>query len=125
MSALFGKSQNLPLFLFIAGGFIAGYSFYQRSIAPLPTEAEVANYVEAQYIIEHERMQNAAERPFIMPPEWEAKHKAALREQAVGPHQERRDNQDRNMGIGLIMLVLGTGGLVARITAGKPNETQQ
>lgn len=117
MSALFGKRQNLPLALFLAGAFIAGYSWYQRSQSPMPTEADIANYVEAQYIIEHERMQNTAEHPFTMPPEWEEKHKAALREQAVRPHQERRDIQDRNMGIGLIMLVLGTGGLVSRLSS--------
>lgn len=117
MAVIFGNSQNLPLALFLAGSVIAGYSWYQRSSHPMPTEAEVDNYVEAQYIIEYERMQNTADRPFEMPADWEAKHKKALREQATRPYEEKRKIYERNLGIGLIMLVLGTGGLASRLAA--------
>lgn len=120
MAVFFGNRQNLPLALFLCGAVIAGYSWYQRTQIPQPTKAEIDNYVEAQYIIEYERMQNRADRPFEMPDDWEAKHKQALREQATRPYDERRHVVERNLGIGLIMLVLGTGGLVARLTAPKP-----
>lgn len=114
MAVFFGKGQNLPLALFLAGGFIAGYSALQRSEVPIPTEADIDNYIEAKYIIEHERMQNSAEREFTMSPEWERKHKAALREEAIRPSEQRLKETETMMGLGLIMLVLGTGGLVAR-----------
>ncbi len=116
MALISGNRQNLPLALFLIGAFLAGYSWYQRSQIPQPTEAEISNYVEAQYMIEHERMQQGSDRPFTMTPEWEAKHKTALRAQATRPYDERRDQTERMMGIGLVILVLGTGGLVGRLS---------
>ena len=67
-------------------------------------------------------MQNGADRPFEMPEDWEAKHKSALRAQATRPYDERRDQTERMIGIGLIMLVLGIGGLTSKLAYSYKND---
>tara|TARA_B100000508_G_scaffold124768_1_gene108367 strand:+ start:81 stop:449 length:369 start_codon:yes stop_codon:yes gene_type:complete len=114
-----GSFKRAVLFFGIIMGTIGAQ---QWLTLPEYDPAEVENKIEVIYLLEIEQMrQRAGEAGMQVKPEWEAKHKAAIRNEIIGPRIKQEERAKKFVGIGLIALVLAAGMFASDFAASKVN----